>query len=1224
LVTVGRPERAIDPGEGPAAEFASQLRELRATAGRPSYRELARRSGVSVTVLSQAAGGRCLPTLAVVRSYVRACGGDVAQWEERWRVASARQREIPDGSAPYLGLTSYTQEQADLFFGRERLTALLLEQLSTRRFLAVFGPSGSGKSSLLRAGLLAAVGRADQELGGQWVTALLTPGDEPMTRLAGQLASLSQTLATRPAGTEMLLVVDQFEEVFSAQDPRQQDGFVDALLTAVTTRGSRLRVVLGVRADFYAQCARWPDLVRALSGAQVLVGPMDQDELRDVICKPAQRAGMVVERGLIAAALAETGTEPGALPLVSHALLETWRHSPPGRLTLSAYTEAGGVRHAIASTAERVYLACDDAQRQSLRRLFLRLIALGDGGPDTRRRATPDELASGADAGSVAAALEEAVRARLVTIDDGAAQLAHEALIRSWPRLSGWLADGRDGLRVQRRLEGAAAEWERLGRDPATLYRGAQLAIARDWTHKDAGLTGLTRLERDFLAASDASEAAEHAAKVRGTRRLRRLVVALVAALIAVSTAGGIAAWQRATAVSADHAATSGQLAAQSAALAPTYSDAAVLAALAAWRQAPTVAARSALLSTTACCMSAQTTMHGVYADVDAVALSAGAKLLAAGGADKAVHLWDTGSGQQIAVLRGPGTAVDALAFSPTAPVLAAGSADHTIWLWNLRGRPAASRVLTGDAGAITDLAFSPGGTLLAAASADGTIRLWNPATGRLAGVLRGGGAPMRSVAFSPDGTMLAGADGDTVTVWNITHLAHLTIAWHLTGKKRAIVALAYGRGPLGSMIAAEGRGGGIVLWYLDRRTHVRLLAPGSHRGVQGLAFSRDGTVLIAPGAYYEMRLWDTATGRLAATRTYRVPGNFPAFAYDQETGSAALGGAAGAVQFWQQVIPPFTGSSAAVTGLIVIPGSDMIASVSDDRTLRLWNRQGDLIATMRPRARPTAIAVRRDGRLIAVASADGTVTVFGFPGLRTVLSKRLPGPVTDVAFSADGRMLAVSRGTAVTAWDTGTWKPRLSLRSRWGSVRAVAFGAGGHIAAATSGGNVVVWDSRSGRLLASARVAPAPLNAVAFSPDGRFLATGASDGYLVLRDAGTLRPLGNFGGPGGSVWAIAFSPDGKTLAAGMSDGTIMLWNRASLTPAGTLTSLQGTVRTLAFTPDGTALFSGHNSNAIIAWNLNPETVARRDCQLLAGDPDLIQARSRVPAASYPRVCDTS
>ncbi len=1259
---MGRPERPIDPGDGPIAELASELRKLRDKAGRPSYRELARRASFSVTVLSEAAGGRSWPTLAVVKGYVRACGGDEREWEERWLRGADQLREQAEAAAqppPYRGLASYGVEHAGLFFGRDALTRDLLKRLTTGRFVAVFGPSGSGKSSLLRAGLLAAVSRGDLNAAESWVPILLTPGELPVMALADRVAVLTGTTAAAvrddlladpgrlaallaealPDSGEALLVVDQFEELFTVcRDERQRDCFVRVLLTAAAADGAHIRVVLGVRADYYAQCATWPELVSALRDAQLLVGPMDAGELQDAILKPAEHAGATVERALIATVLAETGTEPGALALVSHALLETWRHSPPGRMTLSGYQEAGGVSRAIASTAEQVYAGCDEDQRRLLRRMFLRMIALGEGSPDARRRVTPDELVLGTDPGTATMLVDRLAQARLVTADDGSVQLAHEALIRYWPRLTDWIAESREDLRVQRRLADAAAEWSGQGHDPAALYRGTRLAVARSWAERDADLTGLTQGEQHFLDASRAAEDADRAAVTRAARRLRRLVTALVALLTAVSVTAGVAVWQRESTLSAERGALSGQFAAKSAEIASVNPDAGALAALAAYDAKATVPARSALLSTTACCATTQASLRGDSGIIYAVALSPDGSLLAAGGQAHAVHLWDTADGAQVAVLRGFAREVNTVVFSPGGDLLAAGSADHTIRIWNVATR-AIMRVLPGGTGAIEDLAFGRGDTLLASVSRDGQVRLWDARTGQVQGSLALGrvlpsagprahavGAPRvhvrpadgrLSVAFSPDGGTLAVSDGPAVTLWDITDLAHPQLAGTLTGATRNLTELAYS--PDGTMIAGQQAGGDVLLWNRARGT--RMLLPAEGSGSRGLAFSADGTVLLTAG-FDQVRLWATSAGRLAGAVTRRVLGANAAMAYSAGSGTLALGGYGGSVQLWRAPIPPFAGNTGGITGLTVIPGGTSVLSVSGDDSARLWRADGSLRTSWNLPARPDALAVSRDGKLVAIAGADGTVSIRTLPGLASVRVLHAPGAATGVAFSPDGGLVAATTRATVTVWNTATGAVLPSMTFTGRSVNGIAFSpsGAGNLVAISSQGLIIVWDALTGHVMAKKRPGMGRLGALAFSPDGRVLATAGSGG-IALWDPANLRFLGVLAGSVGSVRSLAFSPDGTSLASGENNGSILLWDMATRSATATLTGSPGTVTELGFTANGRTLLSGGNATRIIAWNLDPAAVERADCLTLARDPGLPQAEALVPGASYSRLC---
>ncbi|WP_456319221.1 nSTAND1 domain-containing NTPase [Kitasatospora cathayae] len=518
--------------------LAHELRELRRAAGSPSYRAMAGAAGFSVTTVSQAAAGERLPSLAVLQGYVRACGGDPAQWEPRWKEAKAAvagvvHEDAADARPPYRGLARFEPDDHHLFFGRDRMVEELKRLVRDHRFAVLFGASGSGKSSLLRAGLIPALRQEIARMGRPAVLRVLTPGTLPATTYA-------HLLAPAESEPESWVVVDQFEEAFTlCQDRTERARFLDLLLAA-REAGSRLRVLVAVRGDFYARCAEHRTLADALRGAALLLGPMTADELREAIVKPAQTAGWLVERELTARLVDEVEGEPGGLPMLSHALLETWRRRRGRILTVAAYEAAGGVRGAIAATAEEVYGKLSPDQARTARHLLLRMVEPGQGAPDTRRPLTRAELDECTDP-EAPLVVERLARARLLTADEVGVYLAHEALITCWPRLHGWVEEGRERLRHHRRLMEATRSWLEHDRDPGALYRGARLARAEELFADDGTLT---ESERAFLTAALSARETERQAAARTARRSRFLATAL-SAVLAVAMVVGLAAWQQ-------------------------------------------------------------------------------------------------------------------------------------------------------------------------------------------------------------------------------------------------------------------------------------------------------------------------------------------------------------------------------------------------------------------------------------------------------------------------------------------------------------------------------------------------------------------------------------------------------------------------------------------------------------------------------------------------------
>ena len=434
------------------------------------------------------------------------------------RMAGASGQVKPEsGESPYMGLRYFDTSDADLFYGREALTAELLKRVKDESFLAIVGASGSGKSSVARAGLIPAW-KKENEKG---VIHVITPTAHPLESLAASLTRNSESVTAtstlmddlaRDARSlrlyvkkalgekKLLLLVDQFEETFTlCKDFDERKAFIENLLP-LADDDSTARVVITLRADFYHHCFEYEDLRLALQKHQENIGAMTMDELMQAITAPAEANGWNFQPGLVDLILQDIGTEPGALPLLSHALLETWKRRQGRTLTLQGYTDAGGVKKAITQTAEGVYDKLSPIEQNIARGIFLRLTELGEGVQDTRRRVKMNELGQNKEQDAVSKVLKTLTDARLVTAEEDSAEVAHEALIREWGTLRKWLDEDRESLRLHRHVTESAKEWVRRGKEASELYRGTRLKQLQDWMkeHNEA----LSSLEREFVHAS--------------------------------------------------------------------------------------------------------------------------------------------------------------------------------------------------------------------------------------------------------------------------------------------------------------------------------------------------------------------------------------------------------------------------------------------------------------------------------------------------------------------------------------------------------------------------------------------------------------------------------------------------------------------------------------------------------------------------------------------------
>lgn len=1196
---------------------------------------------------------------------------------------------------PFKGMQCFDESDADLFFGRDRLTDRLVERLLETRFLAVVGASGSGKSSLVRAGLIPALRRrllpAGQGDAGSSVASgdgtvhLITPTSHPLRALASSLTRdwesadasvvLAAELARDPTALHLaveraltrdgrrddtsrdtitppdrlLLVVDQFEELFTlCRDEAERRAFVDGLLAAA---GGRTLVLIALRADFYEHCARFSSLREALATRQEYIGPMSADELRQAIEAPAALGGWELEPGLVDLLLQDVGDEPGALPLLSHALLETWQRRRWNVLTLKAYSDSGGVRGAIAKTAERVFQTLPSDRQAIARRTFLRLTELGEATQDTRRRATLAELIPGPEEGPVVeAVLRTLADARLITTGEGTVEVGHEALIREWQRLREWLAEDREGLRTHRRLTEATHEWMALVRDPGALYRGARLAQAAEWAkdHPDE----LNLAEREFLEASQGLERNELEVARSQANRLRNRAWALAVALIA-ALAMAVAAF-----VSSRQAQESAAMAAGQRVTAEAGQATAQAASALAVAEAVSRATQQALAAMNA----AQAQANYAHAEAQRLAAEANALIQSGGNSDliallalRSMMTEYTAQGDAaldeatrlnypVHSFRGHTGLVFGVAFSPDSRLALTGSEDGTARLWDTRSGEEL-RALIGHEGSITSVAWSPDGRLVLTASADTTARLWDAQTGTEVRRFSGGTAQVSSVVFSADGRYALGASEDgSARLWEVETGAELQmfvpqadvatsaalspdgryamlgysdktarlldiqsgeLVLSLVGHTDRVLSVAFSSD--GTRILTGSYDKTARLW--DAQTGEALLGLEGHAGgVTAAVFSPDGRSIATASYDKTARVWDAQTGEVRRVITSHVS-VVRTVAFSPDGRYLLTGGnEAAALLFDLQAgngLPSFTGHASGVTGVAFSPDGRYALTGSYDNTARLWDAEsGKVVHVLSGHTDiVNGVAFSPDGRLLLTASWDGTACLWdASTGMALRRLDHPRGPLA-VAMSPDGRYVVTGGwdGTAIL-WDALSGAKLQQYTGHSNVVIGVAFSPdGGHVLTAGYDRVAGLWDRLSGAQIRGL-VSDGEVSGVAFSPDGRYALTGSLDKTARLWDARTGEELRRYTGHTDGVFSVAFSPDGRYALTGSGDKTARLWDAQTGEELRRLSGHTASVTAVAFSPDGRQVLTGSDDGTATLWHMDYEAMAQYLCERLLRD----------------------
>ncbi|MDP8956979.1 MAG: hypothetical protein M3N24_08485, partial [Actinomycetota bacterium] len=917
-------------------------------------------------------------------------------------------RDVSAGyECPYKGLASFEETDASYFFGRERLVGELAARTVQVGLLGVVGASGSGKSSVVAAGLLPSL-RAGLLPGSErWLSVVFRPGEHPMAEMKRAVSgiaagspdgsTLEAAIDAAGSGGRLVVAVDQFEEVFTlCSDDDERDAFIDTLTRAATDRPDRVVFVLTIRDDFYGRCAPYRELAELVNANHVLVPPMTSDELRRAIELPGRRTGLRVEGALVDALVEEVAEEPGGLPLLSAALVELWQSRETGWLRMEAYERTGGVRGAVARLAEASYQQLTDAEREVARRIFLRLAGIGDGELVTRRRVQLSEFDVETDP-VAAAVLARFTQDRLLTMSDSTVEVAHEALLREWPRLRGWLEEDLQGHQLRQHLTQAAKQWEASGRDASEVYRGARLSAALDWASTRG--PDLNQLERDFLAES--REASEHEAERqrRTNRRLRGLLVGTAAFLAVALVAGVLALVQRGRARGeAERAereariATARELSAAAVANLEVDPERSVLLALeavdATWEADRTTVpeAEEALHRALQNSRVVRTVPQSGGLDVSPDGTRFGTT-----GRDGTATVWETDTGKRLLTMRGHRGVVNDLAFSPSGRHVATAGSDGTVRIWDASSGQQ-TQVFVEHSGAVWGSAFSRDGKSLATIGEDATVRIWDLETGLPGGasrrpvvptlgasekmVLRGPKdepfdypAPPGSPVFSPDGSRLAsGGWGNVATMWDLS------------------------TGEIALVLSGEG-------------------------SVLSVAFSPDGKRVATASGDSIARLFDARSGRLL-TRFSGHFGDVYAVDYSPDGSRIATGGGDGTSRVWDaetgKELMKLTGHTTTVAHVVFTPDGDRLLTAGAEGITRLWDisLQGgrDWLTVPGPADRLGSVVFSPDGSTFAVPGDRKGLTIRDVKtGAERITLRNGDALIWEIAFSPDGTRLAAT-----------------------------------------------------------------------------------------------------------------------------------------------------------------------------------------------------------------------
>ncbi len=1061
------------------------------------------------------------------------------------------QQPKPDfdpGLCPYPGLQALDEETAPFFFGREALVVQLLERIEHQAFIAVIGTSGSGKSSLVRAGLIAQLRQGKKISGSQnWWLKTVRLGSSPLVALsqglsAAPLLSPEDFVSWIDLRSEPLvvLVIDQFEELFTLGSREEQKQVLAMLLAGLNQAKNRFRLVVTLRVDCLSLCLEWPELASRLQSDTLLVPPyLSKEQYREAIEQPAELMGIHVEPELRDVLLNELSGSIGELPLLAFVLQQLWETRRGSMLTLASFQqELGGLQGALESHAENVMASLGSDARACARWIFLSLVQLCDSTEDTRRQIPRDRLTSQQfDSTLVTTTLETLVANKLLVLDEKTVEIAHEVLIRKWPTLRQWLAESRASLIEQRQIEDEATRWKERGQRPAELLRDDRLSEVEKYykVYRDR----LSQTEISLIEASikQKDQELQIASKRANQTRIAAIVFGVLA-FLAFFLAGSTY-WQG----------LKGQE-----------------------RQVETLVKSAELqmvshqqLDALTDSLKAEYLLRQTWTSPSSLQESVRNTL------QKAYY-----TTQQFNRLEGHTDAISQLRFSPDGKTIASASWDHNIRLWRSDGTPLL--ILSGHTSWVMGIDFSPDGQTLVSGSSDGTIRLWNVSDGRLLHTLKGNGGQVFSVQFSPDGQLIVSAHEDgSVRLWK-----QLILLQVLKGHIGEVTSVRFS--PNGKFIASAGWDGSLRIWQRNGKL-LHTLRKGKQE-LWSVVFNPQGDTVATTSEGSNINLW-TLDGQWIRSLPKETTQPFIniSFSPDGQEISAACGD--GNIYLWSTDGTPISrlqGHILQVNTVSYSPDGVILASGGNDKTILLWKlKQATHLVHTAHKFRVNALSFSNDGKILATGSEERTIRFWNRNG-ELQKSLEIPGGALALAFSPKEKVLAAGgNARRIYFWSYSGKLLKIFKPQNSAIIRLDFSSDGRYLVANGADTSIWIWDLNNG----SVRLIKAPgkqIGAVHFMPDRKTLVVADEKNLYLINTKGKV--LKKLGGHLGIILDMCVSSDGKIIASSSLDNTVRLW-RPDGSLLKTLLIKNDRVINLSFSPNGNLLVGGTSEKAIYFWDRN-------------------------------------